>query len=450
MKALFIFRRDLRLRDNTGLIFALNKAKEVIPCFIFTPEQIDSNRYLGNHSLQFLIESLEDLEKQLESKNGKLYLFYDEPEKVIKKCIQTLKIDAVIVNRDYTPYSIQRDKKIQALCIKEGIGFYSFDDALLQPPEETVKKDGNPYTIFTPFYKNSMKLDIKKPEPNPYSNYHKSEIEFSISPEFYNKILPKRTLAPMGGRSRAIEILKSLSKFEDYSTLRDFPAKEETTHLSAHLKFTTCSPREVYYAVLKALGPSSEILRSLYWRDFFSSIAFYFPYVFKGAFHKKYDAVPWSYDKILFGKWCEGQTGFPIVDAGMRELNQTGFMHNRVRMITASFLVKDLHIDWRWGEKYFAQKLSDYDPAINNGNWQWVAGTGCDASPYFRIFNPWTQAKTYDPDASYIKKWVPELLDFPSKIIHDWHKQKKESPSYPLPMLDHAKEAKRCIKLFNP
>lgn len=447
-KTLFIFRRDLRLDDNTGLIFALKQSREVIPCFIFTPEQIHSNPYLGDHSLQFLIESLEDLEKQLESRKSKLYLFYGKSEEVIKQCIQRLHIDAVIVNRDYTPYSTQRDCKIQTLCKKEKVAFYSLDDALLQPPENTLNKEGKPYKIFTPFYRNSCKLDVKEPEKNQYSNFYKNKIEFTILPEFYKEILPKRTLVPAGGRSNAMDIFKQLKSFGHYETLRDFPGKDGTTHLSAHLKFTTCSPREVYHAILKSLGPSSMLIRSLYWRDFFSSIAFYFPYVFNGAFHKKYNDIEWSYNKESFTKWCDGKTGFPIVDAGMRELNQTGFMHNRLRMIVGSFLVKDLHIDWRWGEKYFAQKLSDYDPAINNCNWQWVAGTGCDAQPYFRIFNPWTQAKTYDPDCVYIKKWIPELVDVPIKTIHQWDREKTSCSSYPLPMLDHSQESKNALKIF--
>lgn len=447
-RTLFIFRRDLRLEDNTGLIFALKKSKEVIPCFIFTPEQIRLNPFLGNHSLQFLIESLEDLEKQLKTKKGKLYLFYGASEKIIKACIQKLDIDAVIVNRDYTPYSTRRDCIIHALCKKQRVAFHSLEDALLQSPENTLKKDGKPYAIFTPFYRNSNKLDVKKPEKNPYCNYYKRSIGFAISSEFYKEILPMRVLAPAGGRSNAIGILKHLKSFKYYETLRDFPEKNATTHLSAHLKFTTCSPREVYYAILKSLGPLSELFRSLYWRDFFSSIALYFPHVFKGAFHTKYDDITWNSDKRVFIKWCEGTTGFPIVDAGMRELNETGFMHNRLRMIVASFLVKDLHINWRWGEKYFAQKLSDYDPAVNNGNWQWVAGTGCDAQPYFRVFNPWTQAKIYDPDCMYIKKWIPELVDVPIKTIHQWNRERTSCCSYPLPMLDHAKESKKAVKMF--
>jgi len=206
----------------------------------------------------------------------------------------------------------------------------------------------------------------------------------------------------------------------------------------------------VYWAISRQLGASSALIRSLYWRDFFTSIGFYFPRVFSGAFHAKFDRLQWSHNEEIFRKWCEGKTGFPIVDAGMREMNQTGFMHNRMRMIAASFLVKDLHIDWRWGERYFAQTLIDYDPAVNNGNWQWAASTGCDAQPYFRIFNPWTQAVKFDPNCLYIKKWIPDLVSLPPEIIHKWHQEKLHSQclSYPIPIVDHAKESKTALSLY--
>lgn len=449
-RSLFIFRRDLRLQDNTALISALKESKEVIACFIFTPTQIKSNPYLGTPSLQFLIESLEDLEKQLENAGGKLYLFYQEPKDVIETCIKNRLIDAVFINSDYTPYSVQRDAKIKKLCETQNISFKSFDDILLNPPEMTLKSDGKPYSIFTPFHRNALKFDVEKPSTNRYSNYYKESIDFAASNEIYSKILPSRKLPCLGGRSKALSILKHLSPFASYESLRDFPERNATTHLSAHLKFTTVSPREVYHAILKELGPSSDLLRSLYWRDFFTSIAFYFPYVFKGAFHEKFNNLSWSYDEAAFEKWCGGKTGFPIVDAGMRELNETGFMHNRLRMIVASFLVKDLHIDWRWGEKYFATHLSDYDPALNNGNWQWAASTGCDAQPYFRIFNPWTQGLKFDAECIYIKKWVPELEDLSPKEIHNWHKKevRRVSIPYPAPMVDHSIESKKTLELY--
>ncbi len=446
-RALFIFRRDLRLEDNTGLIFALKEAKEVIPCFIFTPEQIEKNSYRSDHSLQFMIESLEELGSSLKDKNGKLYLFHGEPKEIIEKCISELKIDAVVVNEDYTPYSIKRDHAIESVCKKHKVSFHSFEDALLHPPSETLKSDGKPYTIFTPFYRNASKLEVPHPVSNRHDNYYTHQVAFASKQSLYDELLPKRALSPQGGRNNALKILKKISSFADYESLRDFPAEDSTTHLSAHLKFNTCSIREVYWSISKHLGDSSELLRSLYWRDFFSSIAFYFPYVFSGAFHQKFDKIKWSDDMGAFKKWCAGNTGFPIVDAGMRELNQTGFMHNRVRMIVGSFLVKDLHINWRWGEKYFARKLTDYDPAINNGNWQWIASTGCDAQPYFRVFNPWNQSLKFDPECTYIKKWVPELSSVDPKRIHKWYLE-EETPTYPAAMLDHAVESKKAIETY--
>ena len=443
MSTLFIFRRDLRLNDNTGLNFALEQGKPVILCFIFTPEQIDENRYRSDCCLQFMIESIEDLEEAINKLGARLYLFYGDPEVVVEKIIHKQKIDTVVVNRDYTPYSQLRDRKIASVCKKNKVAFNSFDDALLNAPEESLKSDGKPYAIFTPYYRNASKIDVKMPQAIRKGGYYTKSIEYSESKSLYKKILPHRNGNPWikGGRKAALKILKGIEKFEDYATSRDIPSEDATTHLSAYLKFTNISPREVYHAIAEKLGTHHELIRALYWRDFFSHLAFFFPHVFKGAFHPKYNQLKWSDDKKAFKLWCEGRTGFPIVDAGMRQLNETGFMHNRVRMIVASFLTKDLHINWRWGEKYFAQKLIDYDPAVNNGNWQWVASTGADAQPYFRIFNPWNQQKKFDPDCVYIKEWVPELKNYSTKSIHG-----AESC---IPMVDHALEAKEALKAYS-
>jgi deoxyribodipyrimidine photo-lyase len=252
-----------------------------------------------------------------------------------------------------------------------------------------------------------------------------------------------------GGAHNGQKILHRLKKCKDYLKERDIPALEATTNLSAYLKFGCVSPREAADAIKSHLGPHHPLIRQLYWRDFFYHIVAHNPSVFGHAYHKKYDHLWWSKSKADFGKWCEGKTGFPIVDAGMRQLNETGYMHNRVRMIVASFLTKDLHINWQWGEKYFAQQLVDYDPALNNGNWQWSASTGADAQPYFRIFNPWTQQKKFDPHCDYIKKWVPELAKVEPKIIHSWFKE--TSPvikGYPRPMVDHEEERKIALKAY--
>ena len=450
--SLFLFRRDFRLEDNTGLIFALNSSQTVIPAFIFTPQQIEYNPYRSDHCLKFMIESLEDLNNQLKQKKSKLYYFKGTPEEIVEKCIATLNIQALIVNRDYTPYSRHRDQQLEKVCKTHKIAFYACDDALLHPPENTLKKDGTPYAIFSPYYRNASQQGILPPVANHETHYFNRSIPFAENPSFLSTILTKHTIKNelRGGRAEALKILKTLVSFNLYDQLRDFPASDYSTHLSPYLKFTVCSAREVYAAICHHLSEHHELIRSLYWRDFFTGIAFFFPHVFQGSFHSKFDKLQWSYDRKTFQIWCQGLTGFPIVDAAMREMNETGFMHNRARMIAASFLIKDLHIDWRWGEKYFAQNLIDYDPALNNGNWQWVAGTGCDAQPFFRIFNPWRQQKKFDPECLYIKKWIPELGDLPPDIIHSWYEEKNYAayPQYPPPLVNHDQEAKAALQAY--
>lgn len=442
-RALFIFRRDLRIEDNLALIYALEHAQEVFCAFIFTQEQIEKNPYRSDRCLQFMIESLQDLEEELEKKGGRLLYCYGDPEKKVEEFIQHCKVDLVTFNLDYTPYSRHRDAKIEKVCKRHKVDLVTFHDLLLHPPEDLLKKNQEPYTVFTPFYKNAQKLSVALPKSNPYRNYVQKRPSFVENSSLLTSIAPK--IEPChGGRKAALKILKKISSFQDYEVDRDYPSKDSTTHLSAHLKFNTVSIRELYHTIKKELGPHSALARSLHWRDFFSIIALYFPYVFQGAFHQKFDQLVWSENQAHFHRWCEGKTGFPIVDAGMRQLNQTGYMHNRVRMIVASFLIKDLHIDWRKGEKYFAQHLVDYDPAINNGNWQWSASTGCDAQPYFRIFNPWNQQLKFDPDCEYIKKWVIELKDQDPKTIHHWYEEWKDI-GYPKPMIDHSIESKKAI-----
>jgi len=441
--ALFIFRRDLRCDDNTGLLFALENYETVIPCFIFTPEQTKTNPYKSGRCLQFMLESLKDLADQLKERSGKLYCFYGHPETIISK----LKIDAVIVNRDYTPFSTERDKALKRVCNQKQLAFHSFDDALLHAPQEVLKKDGKPYLVFTPFYRKALSLPVLKPKANRYTNYFQGKLALAQELAVLQKKIifhPSTDSELKGGRKEALNKMKQ--RFAHYLKDRDDPAKDATTHFSPYLKFTVVSPREVY----QAFKNNTHLIRSLVWRDFFTSIAFFFPHVFQGSFHQKFNRLAWKKDKSVFQLWQEGSTGFPIVDAGMREMKHTGFMHNRLRMITASFLIKDLHLNWRWGEQFFAQSLIDYDPAVNNGNWQWSASTGCDAQPYFRIFNPWAQQKKFDPDCLYIKRWVPELEQLDPKIIHGWYEKKHHSscPSYPAPCVDHGVEAKEALKRY--
>lgn len=443
-KSIFIFRRDLRINDNNGLREALSKSETVIPCFIFDPRQIGKdNEYRSTNAIQFMVESLMDLDKQLHQKDGKLYLFHGSPEKIIAQLIKTEKIEAVFCNRDYTPFSMKRDKEIEKICHKSDVIFHSYDDALINAPEGILTGSGTPYSIFTAFYKKASAIPVEPPHSIRKTSFHIKGIKNDESKTILKKInsSPNENIAVKGGTNQAKKILKNISDLKNYVKTRDIPSIP-TSHLSAHLKFGTISIREAYSAIAEALGNKHPLLKQLYWRDFFTYVAYHSPFVFGHAFHKKYDALAWSYSKKNFAAWCEGKTGFPIVDAGMRQLNETGFMHNRVRMIVGSFLTKDLHIDWQWGEKYFATQLVDYDPAVNNGNWQWCASTGCDAQPYFRIFNPWLQQKKFDPDCIYIKEWIKELKNIDTKVIHNWFKSEEDIPDYPRPIVDHKEESK--------
>ncbi|MBW3019977.1 DNA photolyase family protein, partial [Candidatus Woesearchaeota archaeon] len=409
--SLFIFHRDLRLDDNTSLIEALKNSEKVIPCFIFDERQVNKNPYKSNNCLQFMLNSLKDLNDELKKKKSKLYIFHGLTEDVVDKIIKDKKIDAIYSNKDYTPFARKRDETIKKICEKNSIDFVQLDDALINPPGSVLKDDGTPYTVYTPFLRKARQIDVKKPVKNNLSNYYTQKISNEESSKIFDKILTvnNKNILLNGGIKEAKELLKKSKSLDYYDNNRNFPRLDYTSHLSSHNKFGTISIREIYSSFKDNF--QEVLINELYWRDFFTHIIYHFPNVLDGAFKNKYNKIKWDNDKKLFQKWCEGKTGFPIVDAGMRELNTTGYMHNRVRMIVASFLVKDLHINWQWGEKYFAQNLIDYDPAVNNGNWQWAASTGCDAQPYFRIFNPWSQQEKFDRDCEYIKKWVPELKD---------------------------------------
>lgn len=449
-RALHIFRRDLRLHDNTALIAALKSAKEVIPCFIFDKRQIEHNDYKSNNSIQFMLNSLHELDVELQQKQSRLYYFYGIAEDILEALIQQTNANAVFINRDYTPFSRERDLQLEKKCRQLNVDFHCYSDALLHEPEEVLKSNRKPYTIFTHFYNYASQLIIPAPKKNNGDNYFKSEIALE-NKHIFSKLSQKKNinLAVQGGRQEAIALLKKIKNLADYEIMRNIPARSATTKLSPHHKFGTISIRETYSTIIKNFNSFHSLVKELYWRDFFTHIAFHFPHVFEGAFHEQYNHLEWSKNEKHFRAWCEGRTGFPIVDAGMRELNTTGFMHNRVRMITASFLTKDLHIDWRLGEKYFAQQLVDYDPAVNNGNWQWVASTGCDAQPYFRIFNPWLQQQKFDPDCLYIKRYIPELALLPAKIIHSLHTQQKVlMTNYPHPIVDHAIESQKAKAIY--
>lgn len=450
-KSLFIFRRDLRIEDNTGLRHALAQSDLVIPCFIFDPVQVGTkNKYKSEASVQFMLQALDDLAVTFNKKKGKLYFFKGAPATVVQQLITQEKIDAVFVNRDYTPYSKRRDSSINKVCEQFSIPFHVCGDVLLYEPEVLRTQSGGFYSVFTPFYKAALKHAVQAPVATkmqhgviPHIKGVDTSVEHMVTREQPNKNVVR------GTRAAAKHILRHLTVYKNYERERDIPALDATTHLSAYIKFGLVSVREVYAAIATTLGKRHPLVRQLYWHDFFTHVAYHAPRVFGAPFREQYTHMSWNTDARAFKKWCTGTTGFPLVDAGMRELVATGYMHNRARLVTASFLVKDLHIDWRKGERFFAQHLVDYDPAVNNGNWQWVASTGCDAQPYFRIFNPWLQQKRFDSECLYIKRWVPELAFVPNKIIHawrtSWHTYQGE---YVQPSVEHDRERVVAKKMF--
>jgi deoxyribodipyrimidine photo-lyase len=443
MKTLFIFRRDLRTYDNTTLNQIISKypKMEIIPIFIFNKKQIEEkeNKYYSKNAVQFLFECLDELEF--------LNFFYTSTNDIdiISKLYDKYKFDFIAFNKDYTPYAIKRDAEIGKWASNKNISIISYEDYTIHNIGEIVKDDNKPYLKFTPFYKKSI---IKKPRPLFSETKFNFIIDKTKSINNYNHLRPveNKLISVNGGRKKALEILGKLKKgqFDNYDKDRDYPYLDRTTKLSAYIKFGCLSIKEIYYSLPLTHG----IIRELFWHDFYANITFYFPYVFNNSFIKKYDAVKWNNNEELLNKWKQGKTGFPIVDAAMRQLNTIGWMHNRCRMIVASFLVKNLLIDWRKGEEYFAKSLVDYDPSSNNGGWQWCASTGTDSQPYFRIFSPTLQMKKYDPDCIYIKKWVKELKDIPIKVILNWETKQDPKINYPNPIINTKTTAAAFIKTF--
>lgn len=444
-KSLFIFRRSLRLADNTGLLEALKQSKHVLSICIFTPEQLAKNKYKSNNCVQFMIESLQALDGELRKKGSRLRYFYGDPAKVVQKICKAKHIEAVFVNRDYTPYAIKRDKSIARVCKAQGIDFCAYEDILLHPIGSIVSAGGTPYQKYTPYLRNAARKHIEKPKQNRYANYASSR---DVYPGEYKKDIhsfytANDEVCVRGGRREGMKILKNIRSFRDYDANRN-NLWYQTTRLAAYIKFGCVSIRECYQAFKKI--NSKELLRQLFWRDFYYNIAFSFPHVFGKPLKERYTRMVWS--KRSFRKWKEGMTGFPLVDACMRELVATGCMHNRGRLVTSNFLIKVLGVDWRKGEAFFAQHLIDYDPSVNNGNWQWSASCGADSQPYFRVFNPWIQSKKYDPQAVYIKTWVPELEDVPARDIHTWYKAHEMYAGYPKPMVAYADAKQHVLKIF--
>jgi len=459
--SVFIFRRDLRLDDNTGLIKALTESETVIPLFILTPTQVSNqNSYKSSNAVQFMMESLIDLDKQIHANNSKhrLWVWYGDEIPVLNRIRRQYKYTAIYVNADYTPYAIHRDKAIAMFCVKKRIQFVSNTDILLLDTLSIKSGNDTYYKIFTQFYHKILSMSIRKPnyylesrfQPIPiiWRRYNIGVMNKWLLSQNYYKINPQ--IAIHGGRAQALILLKNLAKFRTYFKTRDQIAIP-TTHLSPHNKFGTVSIREVYWT-FKLKAKSKDLITQLYWRDFYYYAGVHFKGFYQHQHLTRHVKIVWpSLNRSHLTAWQEGKTGFPIVDAAMRELNITGFMHNRGRLIVASFLVKDLLINWIYGERYFSQKLIDIDRAQNTGNWNWSSSFGLDATPFLRIFNPWTQSVEADPDSIYIKKWIPELAEIPATDLHQWSKSwsKYLNITYPKPMVDHRIQRMKFVKLYN-
>ncbi|HTL09398.1 MAG TPA: deoxyribodipyrimidine photo-lyase [Chitinophagaceae bacterium] len=420
------FRRDLRTEDNAALYHALKSDKPVLPLFIFDKNILDDLSNKADRRVEFIHAAILEMQEVFTKAGGSLQVYYDQPLQVFKKLLAKYSIEKVFTNTDYEPYAIERDAAVQKLLTEHNASLHSYKDQVIFEKDEIVKSDGKPYTVFTPYSR------VWKATLTPFY-YKEYPVKKYLKNLFRQSPQPIPSLQDMGFEPvekpfPSSELDKELIK--KYTAQRDYPGIPGTSRLGVHLRFGTISIRRLV-AQVKDLNQT--FLNELIWRDFYQMILHHFPKVGKGrAFREEYEHIKWRNNESEFKKWCQGMTGYPIVDAGMRELNATGFMHNRVRMITASFLAKHLLIDWRWGEAYFAEKLLDYDLAANNGGWQWAAGSGCDAAPYFRIFSPARQTANFDKKLVYIRKWVPEL----------------EELNYPLPIVEHEMARKRCLEVY--
>ena len=423
--SIFWFRRDLRLIDNAGLYHALRSGNPVLPVFIFDTNILEELEDKADKRVDFIHRALENIQAQLTALGSTLHVLHGTPIECYKQLTEKYEIEAVYTNHDYEPYAAVREKQIGDFLAQKSIRLYTFKDQVIFEKDEVMKDNGEPYTVYTPY--------SKKYKAKLNAFYLKSYPTEKYSDNFYKQSpIAIPSLTEIGFEKTDLDVVLPTLDTEiakHYHETRDIPGVRGTTKLSVHLRFGTISIRKL---ASEAGTISEKLLNELIWRDFYQMILWNIPRVVTESFHKEYDNIKWRNNEQEFEKWCNGLTGYPIVDAGMRELNETGYMHNRVRMVVASFLTKHLLIDWRWGEAYFAKKLLDFDLASNNGGWQWAAGSGCDAAPYFRIFNPYLQTQKFDPDLKYIRKWVPEFQEF----------------SYPKPIVVHEDARERCLKVY--
>ena len=418
--AVMWFRRDLRLEDNQALRHALLSGFPVLPLFIFDSEIVD-DLPREDPRVSFIYAQTKKIHQMLRSRGSSLVVKHGKPISVWHELLSSHQVAGVYINKDYEPYALERDGSIEKLLQDREIPLHRFKDQVIFEEDEIVKKDGDPYTVFTPYKRRWLERFATEKIP-PATQ--------SATGEFLSLDLPFPEISELGFRKSPQHVPPyDLSRLDQYESLRDYPAAQATSHLSPHLRFGTVGIREI----IAQLGPGQDtFLAELIWREFFMQILYHFPQVVDQNFHAKYNGIAWRNNEDDFNRWCHGETGYPMVDAGMRQLNETGTMHNRVRMVTASFLCKHLLIDWRWGEAYFAGKLLDYELSSNNGNWQWAAGTGCDAAPYFRIFNPHEQLKKFDKNLEYVRTWIPEYNE----------------NSYIDPVVEHKIARKRALEVY--
>ncbi|MCB9185891.1 MAG: deoxyribodipyrimidine photo-lyase [Flavobacteriales bacterium] len=423
--SVFWFRRDLRLDDNAGLYHALRSGNSVLPIFIFDENILSKLEGKADKRVDFIHRTLEQLKAQLQNLGSDLLVFHGTPLEVYKKLLSEYSLKAVFTNHDYEPYACERDKRIEELLNENGASFQTFKDQCIFEKDEVLKDDGKPYTVYTPYSKKwKEKVNAFYLSSYPTEKYFGNLLKLETA-NF-------QSLEEIGFEKTDVEIPSSeveLDIIKNYHDTRDIPSIHGTSRLSVQLRFGTISIRKLSRMAQETNG---KFLNELIWRDFYMMILWHFPHVVGGAFKPQYDQIAWERNEKHFEAWCKGETGYPIVDAGMRELNETGWMHNRVRMVVASFLTKHLLLDWRWGEAYFAKKLLDFELSSNNGGWQWAAGSGCDAAPYFRVFNPDLQTQKFDPQLKYIKKWVPDFQEL----------------TYPRPIVDHKFARERALDRY--
>ena len=468
--SLFWFRRDLRLNDNAGLYYALENARQVHCVFIFDRDILDALPSKTDRRVDFIREALDELDSALRLHGGELTVRHAKAVDEIPKLAGELGVDAVFANEDYEPAAILRDRRVAAALKLSGIDFLSFKDTVIFEKDEILTQAGKPFSVFTP-YKNAW---LKKVEDRHLQAYPVTACLSRLAPVRNAKSgIPTleeigftqtniTTLVPCGMTGAAKLRDDFMTRIADYKVTRDFPAVRGVSTLSLHNRFGTISIRELaglaYAATRGRTNVGAETwLAELIWRDFYFQILWHTPHAATRCYRPEYDALQWENDKALFAAWCEARTGYPIIDAAMRQLNQTGYMHNRLRMIVASFLTKDLLIDWRWGEQYFADHLNDFDLSANNGGWQWAASTGCDAQPYFRIFNPITQSQRFDAQGAFIREYLPELDALPDKYVHaPWTLPPDVAAAagfvlnrdYPAPIVDHATQRQHALAMY--